>query len=422
MATVIGVYLCIASACTVNETIDPAPCYEREALTTEELCALLPEACPEATADYSPALSQVVTVVPDVASMPTGVVSQAAHNNLDIVWHRGRLFFAFRTAPFHFAHHDVVLYVVSTRDQKTWQLEAQFAMEKDLREPRFLPIGDRLFLYFARLSELTFTFVPEAMHVSEQMAGCQWSAPEEISPMGRDGFIPWRAREQNGAGYLIGYVGGEAIYEMEEGGVEVHWLKTSDGRHFEPAVGDESRVLLGGSSETDWAMLEEGGLVAVSRNESGDETGFGSKICTAPSDALGSWTCSPDPKKYDSPLLFKHGEDVYMIARRQVANDGLFDLSYDDMSFAEQAQAYQLEYWSTPKRCALWRVDAPSRSVAFVMDLPSNGDTCFASLVPLSEQHRLIYNYTSPLDDPELSWRDGQLGETSIYRTTLSLP
>ncbi len=92
------------------------------------------------------------------------------------------------------------------------------------------------------------------------------------------------------------------------------------------------------------------------------------------------------------------------------------------MSFTERAQAYQLEYWSTPKRCALWRVDAPTRSVTFVMDLPSNGDTCFASLVPLSEQHDLIYNYSSPLDDPELSWRDGQLGETSIYRTTLSLP
>ena len=45
-----------------------------------------------------PTHTQAHTVAPS-ASMPEGVVSQTAHNNLDIVWHHGRIFVAFRTAP-----------------------------------------------------------------------------------------------------------------------------------------------------------------------------------------------------------------------------------------------------------------------------------------------------------------------------------
>ncbi len=402
----------------------PAPaggCYERESVGAGELCARLPDACPIVSGAL-PALSDAVTVVPDAASMPAGVVSQTSHNNLDIVWHRGRLFFAFRTAPSHFADEAVVLYVVSTTDQETWTLEAKIALGKDLREPRFLTLGGRLLLYFARLGEVTFTFKPEAMMMIEQQAGCSWTDPVEVSPVGQPGFIPWRAREIDGKGYLIGYVGGENIYELGEGGIEVHWLETTDGRTFAPVVPGKSVVLEGGISETDWAFLDDGGVVAVARNEAGDEDGFGSKICRAGAGALGDWTCAPDPRKYDSPLVFRHGADVYLVARRQVANDGNYDLGLDDLPLADRAVEYQKEYWGTPKRCALWRVDPALLTVEHLLDLPSNGDTCFASAVRLNDAQYLVYNYTSPLDDPDLGWRDGQFGETYIYRLTLTLP
>jgi hypothetical protein len=377
-----------------------------------------------------PAQSEAVTVVPDAAAMPAGVASQLAHNNLDIAWHGGRLFFAFRTAPSHFAHEEVMLYVVSTTDQQKWVLEASYALGKDLREPRFLSVGGKLFLYFARLSEITFTFQPEATMVSEQVAGCQWTAPvdidiaRQVTPEVEDtsGFIPWRARTIDGTHYLIGYLGGENVVELGAGGLAIYWLKTNDGRNFEPVVAGQPVVLTGGSSETDFAFLDDGAVVAVSRNESGDELGFGSKICRAEAGALGEWSCAADPKKYDSPLVFRHGQDVYLIGRRQVANDGKFDLGRDDLPPEDRAAAYQTAYWTTPKRCALWRVDPDALSVAHVMDLPSNGDTCFASVVPLSDDQYLVYNYTSPLDDPELPWNHAQVGPTSIYRLTLTLP
>lgn len=55
-------------------------------------------------------------------------------------------------------------------------------------------------------------------------------------------------------------------------------------------------------------------------------------------------------------------------------------------------------------RCALWSVDTRALAVTHVLELPSNGDTCFASAVQLSDDHLLVYNnYTSPLDDPDLA-------------------
>ena len=205
-----------------------------------------------------------------------------------------------------------MLYVVSTTDHENWTLETSVALEKDLREPRFMTIGDRLLLYFARLGEITFTFSPEAMMLTERTGPCDWTEPEEILPVPDrpPSFIPWRAREVDGVGRLIGYHGGENIYDITGGGTEVHWLETDDGRSFRPVVAGASDVLGGGSSETDWAYHESGDLIAVSRNEAGEivdgEAEFGSKICRASPDDLGDWQCVYDKKKYDSPAVFAH--------------------------------------------------------------------------------------------------------------------
>lgn len=404
----------VALACGSEDTDDTG-----QASTGDDLCSLLPDAC-EDPEGAPPALTEAVTVVPN-DNMPDGVVSQDAHNNLDIVWFQDRLYFAFRTGQNHFAHFGVRLYIVSTTDQRSWRLEADIHLEKDLREPRFLPVGDRLFMYFARLGEIPYTFKPEAVMVTERLGDGDWSDAVEIKPTGEDGFIPWRGREaEPGVGHLIGYVGGDSIYDQVDG-TRVHWLKTTDGMTFEPVVGDDSVVLSGGVSETDWTILEDGTLVAATRNEGGDEDGYGSKICRADAGDLGSWTCAHDPKKYDSPLVFRHRDTAYLVGRRQVANDGLFDLGMegDPEDFYIE---YQNTYWGTPKRCALWELDEDDLTATWVLDLPSNGDTCFASVIPLSETKYLLYNYSSPLDDPDLAWREGQHGETFIYRTTLTLP
>ncbi len=351
--------------------------------------------------------------------MPAEVVSQTSHNNLDIAWHAGRLFFAFRTGRLHFAGPEVVMYLVSTTDQKRWRFEGKIELGTDVREPRLLSVGGRLFLYFAVLGQNPITFEPKGTRVVQWLGPGQITQPREIFD---STFIPWRTRTIDGTGYMIGYTDGGNIYSVGDGKIQVHWLKTVDGMGFEPVVPGKPVVLESGGSETDIAVLEGGSLVAVSRNEAGDELGFGMRICRADADAWGEWQCAADPRKYDSPLLIHHRDRVFLIGRRNVTDSGNFDLGHSELTPAQATLEYQLDYWKRPKRCSVWEVDPISLKVSFLLDLPSRGDTCFASALPLNGDSYLVYNYTSPLDGPDRSWLDGQQNPTLIYWTALTLP
>ncbi len=404
----------------VGACADDAPqtCYERDNLTTRDICTMLPGVCDAATGQL-PALSEMIQVVPS-NDMADGVDSQTSHNNLDIVWHENRLFFAFRTGPTHFASDQVVMYIVSTTDQINWTLEASFFMQSDLREPRFLSLGDKLVFYFAQLGYLPFAFEPQATFVSQYNGGCDWTEPAEIF---EPGFIPWRTKTVDGTPYMMGYVGGENIYEMDGEPIKVHFLTTEDGIDWTPVVPGQPIVHEGGGSETDFAFADDGALIAVVRNEAGEPGfGWGSKICRAEAGDFGNWNCVFDPKKYDSPLVIRHSTGIYLIGRRNITEDGNYDLFFRDLSPADQTTAYNGNYWTKPKKCSLWQVDPDTLEVSFIVDLPSNGDTCFASAIQLNDDQFLIYNYTSPLDNPDLRWVDGQTDNTFIYRLTLTFP
>jgi len=54
-------------------------------------------------------------------------------------------------------------------------------------------------------------------------------------------------------------------------------------------------------------------------------------------EALGAWEITPkqsDPNIYESPRMFRHGDDIYLVARRDV--DGPFDLGYTYLPFDVQ--------------------------------------------------------------------------------------
>lgn len=366
-----------------------------------------------------PSLGEPQILVP-FAAPPEGVVTQRSNNNLDIALFEGRFFLAFRTAPSHFASPDTVMYVVSSEDQATWQLETKITLGTDVREPRFLAHDGKLLLYFAELGQDPLKFEPQGTFIVRYQGPGSWTEPEEWTD--QPGFIPWRLRSIDGTAYMIGYVGGENIYEIDGEPIFVQWLKSADGLAWEPVVPGQPVVEEGGGSETDWAFLPDGGVIAVTRNEAGDETGWGSKICRARPGSLGDWQCASDKRKYDSPLVFRHGDDVYLIARRNVTETGHYDLERRDLTPKEQTQLYLFEYSFAPKRCALWKVDPDALQVHFLLDLPSFGDTCFPSALPVGDDEYDVYNYTSPLDGEDVDWIVGQGIESSIYRIRLTVP
>lgn len=367
-------------------------------------------------APWVPVLGETTQVAPG-PGIPAEVVEQDAHNNLDVIRFDGRAWLALRLAPSHFASAEAVLYVLSSDDEETWRFEARFARDTDLREPRFLELDGRLYLYFAVLGADVADFEPQGMMVTERGADGAWSDPEWFH---EPGFIPWRTRTLGGTPYLLTYDGGENIYDPGGEPLRVHWLTTADGRTWEPVIPDQPVVETGGGSETDIAFAPDGALVAVTRNEAGDETGWGSKICRAEPASLGDWRCVGDPRKYDSPLVFTHEGTIWLVGRRNVTEDGNYDLFRRDLSAEEQTWLYEVTYWQEPKRCALWRVDPDTLAVQWEADLPSRGDTCFAGILPIDDHSFAIYNYSSPLDGPDVPWVEGQQGPTNVYRTTLT--
>ena len=78
--------------------------------------------------------------------------------------------------------------------------------------------------------------------------------------------------------------------------------------------------------------------------------------------------------------------------------------------------------WNRPKRTTLYRLDTEKRDLIPVLDFPSAGDTAFPGIVRTGAHTLLIANYTSPLDDLDLSWVNGQTSPkgTQIYLTTLT--
>ncbi len=366
----------------------------------------------------TPQLSEPEIIVPS-DRLPQDVAPQQANNNLDLARHDGRLFLAFRSAPNHFASAEAEIYVVSTEDEQSFRFEGWFNVGSDLREPRLLSAGGDLWLYFAVLGRNPLKFEPKETRRARYLGPGEWSTPKAFY---LPATIVWRARTLRGRAHLIAYTGGEDVYDTsEEGAIEVHWLSSEDGVDFEPAVPNQPVVHTGGTSETDLVFTGGGGIVAVMRNERGDDEGFGSKVCRAEAGSLGAWRCEHDPRKYDSPLLLEQGGEVYLLARRNLNETGHFDLGLDDLPEEDRYLRYQLDYWQQPKRCSLWRVDAETLEVELVVDLPSRGDTCFPAAVKQGESSFVVYNYSSPLEGEDLPWVHGQQGPTWIYRVLLTL-
>jgi len=385
-------------------------------------------ACTQKVADSggpsSPFLeNDLVQVVPG-DGLPPEVVVQPSANNLDVVRHGDAWFFAFRTAPNHFASAETVMYVLRSEDRLSWELEHTLFMETDLREPRFLSVDDELHLYFAKLGTSSTAFEPGGALVTTRSADGNWSDAVDLFGA-EDTFIPWRTRWLGDRAMMVGYRGGADVYEFTEGSypaIEVSWLASVDGAAWDDWVPGSNPVLVGGGSETDLAFTPEGAVIAVVRNEAGDEDGWGSKICRGEPESLGDWTCNTDPRKFDSPLVFSHDRRIWLVGRRNFTDTGAYDLEQRELDHNSQTLAYQAAYWGQPKRCSLWEVDPETLTVAFVLDLAGRGDTCFASILPVGEDRFEVWNYSSPLDGADVSWIEGQTGHTYIYKQTLVLP
>jgi hypothetical protein len=292
------------------------------------------------------------------------------------------------------------------------------SLGSDVREPQLLNMGGVLRLYFFQAGTNTFAFEPRGFFRAERTDDGTWTEPEEWRD--EDDAVFWEMKVRRGRAWMTHYVGNH--YGSGPSDVRLHLSVSDDGVSWSPVNPERPDVYVGGASEAGFEFEADGSAWAVLRNEDGDDTGFGSLLCHVAADDLSSWDCPArsDPERYDSPRMLRHGDDVYLIARRDVG--GPFDQGRDELTLQQKRQAYAAAYWGRPKRTALYQIDKGARRVVHLMDLPSAGDTAFPSIRRTGPHTFLVANYTSPLDDPDRTWLEGQSADdgTGIYLIELS--
>lgn len=366
---------------------------------------------------YRPELSAPRWVVPS-AGLPEAAKPMASNNNVEVIFFEGRLFMCWRTGPTHFASPLTKMLIVSSGDMgNTWRYEHEIAIKTDVREPRFIAMNGRLLLYYVELGRIPATFTPRGIWRIERLGEGFWSERQHFKTDG-DPEVMWRLKKRNGRAWMTSYRGPH--YGKGKGTLDVMFRSSKDGLTFSP-VGKDGIVYHGGVSEVAFEFAENGDLWAITRNEDGDDSGFGSHVCHAKADALSNWDCGSksDPHRYDSPWMFRHGKDLYLIARRNP--DGPFDLGETQLPFAEQKAKYLSTYSLSTKRTALYGIDQKTRAIKHIVDLPSAGDNAFPSVRRLDEHRFLVANYTSPVDKTDWTWLDGQIAKegTQLYLLTI---
>jgi hypothetical protein len=346
-------------------------------------------------------------VVPGPAE--AGVVADRANNNLDVIDHEGRRYLAWRTAPHHFAHPAARLEVVSSGDGgETWEHETTIALGRDVREPRFLSWNGSLFLYCFTLGSTWYRFEPDRVFATERR-GDRWSEPRPIS---EPGVVEWRPRILSGRPTMCVYKGADTTYSASPEPTTVEVWTTDDGWSWSPLDPDHPVSHVGGT-ETDLVDAPGGGWVGVTRLEGPD--GWGTDVIRSPNGRPDDWRTRRFPFKVDSPLVFTVGGRVLLVARRQLAFGGRYDLGWDRPDPAPRTVIYHGLYWLTRKRTTLWEIDPDTLDLRPLVDLPGQGDTCFPGIVRGDDETVVIYNYSSPLDGIDRPWIVGQLRPTHIH-------
>lgn len=346
-------------------------------------------------------LEPIGPLVPGPAA--DGVTCRPANNNLDLVRFADRLWFAWRTAPNHFASADARIEISSAPGPEgPWRHERTVAMGADLREPRWVVDGDRLHLWFMELGTDPKRFQPRGVH-QLSTDGDRWERPTRSLP---SGLVPWRVRRLRGRWALLGYRGAEKMYSARPADpvTEVRW---SDDLH----TWSEPEDLLVGGTECELIELDDGRLLGLTRNEG--PTRRGGDLLVGPD--TGHLEITPIARKLDSPHLFLWGGEPFLIARRQLAFGGRYDLVPRWTPPALAIRVDQAVWSLTRKRSALYRVDADRATVSWELDLPSRGDTSFAAVVPEPDGSLLVADYSSPASGGDVMWLRGQLRPTEIH-------
>lgn len=356
-------------------------------------------------------VSEPLWLIPS-SVLPQDVIAQNSNNNVCIAFYNKKIYVAFRTGPTHFASKETGIYIISSIDLINWKKEMEFFGGSDVREPFLIEINNKLHFYFFEAGQKMTAFEPKFIsHYILDSSSDVWQKQQDVLEKGE---VHWSLKSRFGKVFLSSYAGSH--YQLKgESKVSLYFKITTDGHHFNAVKGD-SLVYFGGVSECDFEFDVDSNLWAVTRLEDGDKTGFGSHVVFASKDSIDKWQFpdKADKNCYMSPKLFRQGDDIFLVARRQLGNHP-FGRADEKKSMRMQRLINWISFSLSAKTTSLYKIDKQNKSIKWVADLPGAGDTAFPSIWRIDEQTVLVANYSSPLKNKNRTWLRGQLGKTGIY-------
>ncbi len=335
----------------------------------------------------------------EIVTETWAVTNDDFHNsNTDLIKWKDAFYLAYVSSPYHFGNDDSVMHVKRSLDKGiTWEEVTTFNPPgEDIRDPKFAIIGNRLFLY--ALKNTNFLAEPYVSVYSISENGTEWTTFETIP--GLDGWLFWRPKTQDGSTFY------NAAYWWEHGKSVL--LRSTDGIHWEIV----STIHEGGrNDETEIEFMPDGRLLATARLEYGQGEGIfgdiqGSTLITTSRPPYTQWSEGLESlvTRLDGPYLFTYNSRIYAAGRFQpgLGKSGLL---------TEQGSAL------ARKRTALYEVR--ENGLAYLTDLPSEGDTAYVGLVMDGDVAFLSY-YTSP-PKHDFAWIMGMLLPSEIRMVKIDL-
>ena len=369
----------------------------------------------DTTINYQATLdSSLYWVVPD-AKISSDINILKSNNNVAIEFFDNRIFIAFRTSSSHFAGSSTKMVVLSSENGEEWDKEIVIEIDKDIREPLFAKIDDRLMFYYFKAGVSSIKFQPTFTYMIERIGLGEWQKEKQVSKLNSRVF--WSMKNRNNRIYVTSYEG-EHYQFFGKSNLKARLLQSVDGISFDEI--SSTPQYIGGVSEIAFEFNSNGDLWGVSRNEDGDKSGFGSHLFFAGRDSIDQWQIVSTTKNiFMSPRMLRHGDDIYLIARR---NKGSLPFGFMPKIFPRFMQrAFNwLKFSASAKTTALYKINKKQKQVEHIVDLPGSGDTAFPAIRRLDKNSFLIANYTSDINKKNRWWFSGQIKPTYIYISRIS--
>jgi hypothetical protein len=325
------------------------------------------------------------------------------HNeNTDLTVFGGATYLVHRTAISQILGPNSSLRISRSDDHgRTWNLLAVLPAinGRDLRDPCFYRIGDRLAL--KALTRLPVASLRDsdvdtiAVGAVSPDGGQTWSP---LAPIGPEMWSYWRIRDDAaGVHYAAAYEDGDRSVSLFSSVDGTSWTRGAQ------IYGHAEDTPL----ETELVFVPSGKLLALVRMDGTDQELLGNvgrlrtKVCWA-APPFSSWDCSRelDGVRLDGPVAVFHGKRLFVVARKH---------------FIEPEQR---------KRTALYELtgDLDGGDLAIVEhgELPSAGDTAYAGVAPIDRDRVLVTWYSSALP-PDDSWARAVFGASDIWQATIDL-